>query len=36
MAVMSKYAENAERRLDISEKFGPQAHGLQDYGNHAK
>ena len=31
MVVMSKYAENAERRLDISEKFGPQAHGLKDY-----
>lgn len=31
MTVMSKYAENAERRLDISENFGPQAHGLRDY-----
>lgn len=31
MVVMSKYSENVERRLDISERFGPQAHGLKDY-----
>jgi hypothetical protein len=31
MVVMSKYTENVERRLDISERFGPQGHALNDY-----
>lgn len=31
MVVMSKYAENAERRLDISERFGPAGHAMTDY-----
>ena len=31
MMVMSKYADNAERRLDISTKYGPGAHALSDY-----
>jgi hypothetical protein len=31
MAVMSKYTENLERRLDITERFGPNAHALTDY-----
>ena len=31
MVVMSKYSENAERRLDITDKFGPEGHGMTDY-----
>ena len=31
MMVMSKYSEGVERKLDIVEKFGPNAHGYRDY-----
>ena len=31
MMVMSKYSDNAERRLDISTQYGPGAHAFSDY-----